>query len=253
MKWVSTKLPAWVKDSLRPARSALEGVFYAGHGRFCPVCGKSSRRFKPGGVVPRDDAQCVHCGSLERHRLVWLFIQKKTNLLDGKSKKMLHVAPELCLEPRFRKHLGVNYLTADLLGPSAMVVMDITDIHYADQSFDVIYCSHVLEHVQDDRRAMREFYRVLKNDGWAILLVPVTSERTFEDPSIIDPRERFKIFGQTDHVRRYGPDYVDRLREAGFNVEITRVCDLVNDEEATEMGLASDNGQIYYCTKHIDG
>jgi SAM-dependent methyltransferase len=217
------------------------------------VCGRSSRRFKAGGVVLRDDAQCVHCGSLERHRLVWLFIQKKTNLFDGKPRKMLHVAPELCLEPRFKEHLGDNYLTADLHGPSAMIAMDITDIQCSDQSFDVIYCSHVLEHVQDDRRAMREFYRVLKNNGWAILLVPITSERTFEDASIIDPKERFRVFGQADHVRRYGPDYVDRLREAGFIVEITGIGDLVNDREAVEMGLTPDNGRIYYCTKRIPG
>lgn len=134
-----------------------------------------------------------------------------------------------------------------------MVEMDITDIRYGDQSFDVIACSHVLEHVQDDRRAMREFFRVLKNDGWAIVLVPVTSEHTLEDPSIIDPKERLRVFGQHDHVRRYGPDFVDRLREAGFRVEIVGTHDLVNDKEAVEMGLTVETGTIYYCTKQLPG
>lgn len=253
MRWVNAHFPAWAVKSLRTVRRVLEGVLYAGKGRYCPVCGKSSRRFKPGGVVRREDAQCAHCGSLERHRLVWLFIQKKTNLFDGKRRKMLHVAPELCLEPRFKEHLGDTYLTADLHGPSAMVAMDITDIQYPAQSFDVIYCSHVLEHVQDDRRAMREFHRVLKSDGWAIVLVPITSERTYEDASIVDPRERCRVFGQEDHVRRCGPDYVDRLREAGFTVEVIAISDLVNDREAVEMGLTPDNGTIYYCTKRIPG
>jgi SAM-dependent methyltransferase len=230
-------------------KNVLEELLYFGRGRFCPVCGKSSRRFRQYGAVPREDAQCVHCGALERHRLLWLFIQRKTDFFDGMSKKMLHVAPEACFEPRFKEQLGDNYLTADLFNPRAMVKLDITDIQYADQSFDVIYCSHVLEHVQDDRRAMREFFRVLKNNGWAILLVPVTSEHTFEDPSILEPEERLRVFGQEDHVRRYGPDYADRLREAGFNVEIAEICDLANGKEAVEMGLTPASGEIYFCTK----
>jgi len=250
---VSSKLPEWAKEPLRPLRRFAEGLVYAGEGRVCPVCGRSSRRFKPSPIDRREDAQCVYCGALERHRLVWLFIQKKTNLFDGKPKTMLHVAPESCFEPRFRKHLGDNYLTADLFNRRAMVRMDVADIQYADQSFDIIACSHVLEHVQDDRRAMREFFRVLKNDGWAILLVPITSEHTIEDPSIVDPKERLRVFGQEDHVRRYGPDVVDRLREAGFTVEIIGINDLVNDKEAIEMGLTADTGMIYYCTKQSCG
>jgi SAM-dependent methyltransferase len=199
--------------------------------------------------VPREDAQCVQCGALERHRLLWLFLQKRTNLFDGKPKKMLHVAPESCFESRFKEWLGGDYLTADLSSPRAMVKMDITDIQYADQSFDVIYCSHVLEHVPDDKQAMREFHRVLEHDGWAILLVPVTSEKTFEDPSIVDPRERLKAFGQEDHVRRYGPDYEERLRSAGFTVEITKAGDLASSSETVRMGLTPASGDIYYCTK----
>ena len=249
MKIIISLLPEWVKSPLRRLIDMARAVPYYGEGRFCPVCDKSSRRFRSFGVVQREDAKCPHCYSLERHRFLWLYISRKTNLFDGKPKKMLHVAAERCFESRFKERLGENYLTADLFTPHAMVKMDITNIEYPDQSFDVIYCSHVLEHVQDDKRAMREFFRVLKNNGWAILLVPITSEKTFEDPSIVEPLERLKAFGQEDHVRRYGPDYVDRLREAGFSIEVTKVNDLVQGDEAVRMGLTPASGEIYYCTK----
>lgn len=249
MKVIASRLPETVKAPLRRLIHRARAVLYHGKGRFCPVCGKSSRRFLQFGLVPRQDAECAHCGALERHRLLWFFVTSRTNLFDGKPKKMLHVAPEPCLEPILKQGLGENYLTADLHNPRAMITMDITNVNFPDRSFDVIFCSHVLEHVPEDRKAMREFCRTLKSDGWAILLVPITAERTFEDPSILDPEERLRVFGQKDHVRRYGPDYVDRLREAGFRVEIIKVSDLVQQDEAVRMGLTSASGEIYYCTK----
>jgi SAM-dependent methyltransferase len=199
--------------------------------------------------VLREEAQCAHCGALERHRFLWLFLEKETDLFNGQPKKILHVAPEPCLESRLKKRLAGNYLTADLLSPRAMVKMDICDIQFPDQSFDVIYCSHVLEHVLDDKKAMREFFRVLKNNQWAILNVPITREKTFEDSSIVDPQERLKAFGQEDHVRCYGPDYAERLRDSGFTVKITQIGDLANNDEAAKMGLTPASGEIYYCTK----
>jgi SAM-dependent methyltransferase len=253
MEVIASKLPESAKSPLRHLRNKMRTVLYYGKGRFCPVCGKSSRRFLQSGLVSREDAQCVHCGALERHRFLWLFVARRTNLFDGKPPKMLHVAPELCFESRLKQRLGDNYLTADLFNPRAMVKMDITNIDYPDRSFDVVYCSHVLEHVQDDRKAMREFYRILKCNGWAILLVPITAARTFEDSSISDPEERLKVFGQKDHVRRYGLDYADRLREAGFSVEIIKANDLVQNDEAVRMGLTSASGEIYYCTKQCIG
>jgi len=167
-------------------------------------------------VEKRQDARCVHCGSLERHRLVWLYLQKRTDFFDGKSKKMLHVAPEPCFVSKLRQCLGRNYLSADLVNPQAMVKMDITNIEYPDQSFDIIYCCHVLQHCRDDRKAMHEFYRILATEGWLLLQEPVTTEQTIEDPSVIDPQDRLRVFGQHDRVRRYGPDYLERLRETAF-------------------------------------
>jgi predicted SAM-dependent methyltransferase len=162
---------------------------------------------------------------------------------------MLHVAPELCFESKLRERLGNGYITADLFSNRAMVKMDITDIGYPDRSFDAIYCSHVLEHVQDDRQAMKEFHRVLSSNGWAILLVPITAEKTFEDLSVNDPAERRRLFGQHDHVRRYGPDYANRLSEAGFQVTVTEHGELVTREEAVTMGLTEAAGEIFHCTK----
>lgn len=222
-----------------------------GKNRFCPVCGKSSGHFRRYGLVPREDAQCVHCKALERHRLVWLFMQKNTNLFDTAPKKMLHVAPEDCFESRFKELLGDGYVTADLFQPSVMVKMDVTEIPYEEQSFDVIICSHVLEHVSDDKKAMRELFRVLKNNGWAVLLVPIKGDKTLECPSIVKPEDRLKVFGQKDHVRTYGLDYIDRLCEAGFTVEVAEVSDIADREDAVRMGLTSGSGRIFYCTKPV--
>jgi SAM-dependent methyltransferase len=246
---LAARLPEWAKQPLRRLRNRVQAMPYLGRGRWCPVCGKASRRFRPFGVVPRDDAQCIHCGSVERDRLTWLFLQARTDLFDGRAKRMLHVAPEACFEARLKSLPGLDYLTADLSSPHVMVRMDVTAIPHGDESFDVIYCSHVLEHVPDDRRAMRELCRVLKRHGWAILLVPVLAEKTFEDPAIVDPAERLWHFGQEDHVRVYGPDYLDRLREAGFVVQLARVGDLADGEQAVRMGLSAASGEIYYCTK----
>ncbi len=224
-------------------------VCYYGHKRYCPVCGNFSRKFRHFGLLPREDAQCVICGALERHRFLWVYLQKRTNLFEKKPKHVLHVAAEQCYEQTFRELFGQGYLTADLHNPAAMVKMDITNIQYPDQSFDVIFCNHVLEHIHNDILAMSELLRVLKNDGWAILLVPITSEKTFEDPTITNPLDRRDAFGQEDHVRRYGPDYADRLRKAGFLVKITKSDDLFKDNEIIEFGLSQGKQNIYHCTK----
>ena len=246
---LSSLVPSFLKPALRGARGYLHGLRYRGTGRLCPVCGSASRRFAPFGAVPRGDALCVHCGALERHRLTWLFFRRRTDLFDRTSARMLHVAPEPTIETALRGRLGASYVTADLNDPKAMLKMDITDIQLPDESFDVIYCSHVLEHVPDDRRAMRELRRILKRDGWAVFQVPVEREATFEDPSVTDPKERARLFGQEDHVRLYGPDCADRLGEAGFRVTVTAPSDFLTREEIERMGITSAAGAIYYCTK----
>ncbi|MEX0936377.1 MAG: methyltransferase domain-containing protein [Pirellulales bacterium] len=182
---------------------------------------------------------------------MWSWFVEQTDLLDGRPKSMLHVAPEKCFEPKLRRALGSGYVTADLT-KNTDVQMDICSIPFPDEHFDVVYCSHVLEHVPDDRRAMHELCRVLKPTGWAVLLVPVTRERTIEDPSITDPAERERLFGQHDHVRRYGPDYADRLREAGFHVAHTAAREIHPPERLRRLGLATaetERDGIFTCTK----
>jgi SAM-dependent methyltransferase len=147
-----------------------------------------------------------------------------------------------------RDKLGSGYLTADLLDPRAMERMDVTNVPHRNGSFDVIYCSHVLEHVPDDRRAMREFFRVLKPSGWALLLVPIRVPHTVEDPSIVDPAKRRELFGQEDHVRRYGPDFADRLRGVGFAVKTISAADVLDKDDIERMELAHTE-PMYLCTK----
>jgi hypothetical protein len=244
-----SRLPEPVKAPLRRARGLVYALAYRGTGMWCPLCERSVRGFAPSGRPARRNALCPHCQSLERHRLVWLYFNRATDLFDGRERAMLHVAPEPSIESRLRARLGPGYLTADLFNPRAMVRMDITAIVYPDDYFDVIYCSHVLEHVPDDRRAMAEFFRVLKPGGWAVLLVPITADVTYEDPTIVTAAGRLHAFGQEDHVRRYGPDYADRLREAGFEVRVTTVADLCDAEEAARMGLTPASGEIFHCWK----
>jgi len=212
---------------------------------YCPICEKESY-FRPFGVKPRQKAQCLHCGSLERHRLLWLFFKKQEKLFENEN-KILHIAAEPYFETRFKKTFGKNYLTADLNNPNAMVKMDITDIHYPDESFDIVICNHVLEHVPDDRKAMHEFYRVIKKNGWAILNVPMKNvDKTYEDFSITTKEDREKAFGQWDHVRIYGRDYVDRLKLAGFNVSVIKREDIASVNEINRMNL---DKEIIFCKK----
>ena len=203
---------------------------------------------------------CPVCESLERHRLIWLYFTNKTDLFDDRPKRMLHIAPEPQLTHLFQQHGNIDYLSGDLSSSEAMVNLDITDIPFPDNSFDVIYCSHVLEHVPDDRAAMRECRRVLNENGWAILQVPITDDETYEDPSITSPEERERVFGQSDHVRRYGTDYCDRLAECGFSVKVdgfVREMDrrkvkrfgVIGDEEAERAGLIGCE-EIYFCRKN---
>lgn len=212
------------------------------------MCETAVRRFLPRGSPRRRGAKCPLCGSLERHRLAWLFLARSTNLLDGTPKRLLHIAPEPAVQAHLQATPGIDYLSADLDSPQAMVSMDIQEIAYPDESFDVIVCSHVLEHVPDDKRAMRALRRVLSGGGWAVLNVPITASATVEDPSVTDPAERKRSFGQSDHVRRYGPDYADRLRHAGFAVEVVTAADLVGAADRARFGIDTRAaGEVYWC------
>jgi SAM-dependent methyltransferase len=216
----------------------------------CPVCGTIAAGFKPFGLVrSQPERQCPSCGSLERHRGVWLYFQERTNLFT-EPVHMLHIAPEMFLARRLGARDNIDYLTADLDPDRAMVTMDITDIQYPDDTFDVVFASHVLEHIPDDELAMRELRRVLRPGGWAILQVPIYGPKTREDPSVVDPAERERLFGQDDHVRMYGNDgeYERRLTRSGFDVKVDRFVADMAPAKARRYRL-SQIEDIYFCTK----
>ena len=202
------------------------GLLYLGKGKQCPLCGCQRRKFLPYGyVTSRENALCPNCLSLERHRLLWLWLLRESDIGRGAMAlpKMLHIAPEVALMRKFKKMYAreaERYVTADLESPLADMHFDVQQIPLADESFDAIICNHIMEHVEDDRKALKELYRIMRRGGWGVILSPVELERekTFEDDTITDPAERTRIFGQYDHRRIYGRDYAARLREAGFEV-----------------------------------
>lgn len=208
-----------------------------------PIDGKSFRMFLPYGYGnQRNNVLSPSTLSLERHRLLWLYLQNETDFfqseLDSDSSnkqpksiklrdtetssvlKVLHFAPEQEFYKRFKKQINIDYTTTDLLSPLADVKADICNLPFEDNQYDIIFCNHVLEHIPDDTKAMQELYRVLKPGGMGIFQIPQDLSRatTFSDDSIVDQKERAKIFGQYDHVRVYGRDYFDKLRSIGFKV-----------------------------------
>ena len=186
-----------------------------------PIDGKTFRKFLPYGYgTRRANVLSPSTLSLERHRLLWLYLTRETDFFS-KPLKVLHVAPEQAFYKRFKNQKNLTYITTDLYSPLADVKADLCALPFEDDSFDVIFCNHVLEHIPDDAQAMRELYRVMKKGGWGIFQVPqdINRAHTFEDDTITDPAERTRIFGQYDHVRVYGLDYFDRLRQVGFEVE----------------------------------
>jgi SAM-dependent methyltransferase len=231
-----------------PIKRWLKRIRYRGEARYCPICASSTRGFQPFGAIPRPDARCPVCGSLERHRLLWIFLQQRTDFFQGRPRRMLHVGPEPLFERVFRRLPNLDYVSADLDSPYARLKMDIQRIQFPDACFDVVQCSHVLEHVEDDRKAMRELRRVLKPEGWALLLVPITAEATIEDLSIRDPARREQVFGKSDHVRRYGRDFPDRLREAGFQVESFGQNELVEPSQRARLAIGKGD-RIFFCTR----
>jgi len=255
-------IPPFVFSSYRRIRQLLWCAFYVGNDILCPFCGGRFRKFMPVGkysLVPRNvvgagertNCICPRCESTDRERHVFLYLKQRRLLNVTPRTRMLHVAPENNLGKILASTPNVEYISGDLYPErlGAMVKIDITHIEYLDNYFDAIICNHVLEHIVDDIKAMRELSRVLKPEGWAILQVPLdsTRSRTFEDSSIITPSERLKKFGQRDHVRIYGKDYVFRLQQSGFEVIVDRSL-TQNDNVTQKHGLIREE-PIFFCRK----
>jgi SAM-dependent methyltransferase len=252
---------------VKAARTALTGVQSLmpplGSQRYCCFCRRRVRQFLPTGIQadvfeqisvvgggPREEAVCPYCKSYDRERLVFIFLREKTHVLDAKM-KVLHIAPEVHIAPYLRAAQGNRYVTGDIEKGVADHQVDIMQMPFSDNDFDAVICNHVLEHVPDDMVALQEIFRVIRPGGWAVLQVPISYdlEKTIEDPTLEDGQERLRRFGQIDHVRLYGKDYVGRLNSVGFD---TTAFDWTSS--AAFGGSANVNGlcraeRVHYCVK----
>lgn len=221
-KLILNTIPRPILIRLSYAARPIIALFLKGDTFTDPIDGKSFRMFLPYGYgKQRNNALSPSTLSLERHRLLWLYLKNETDFFTSKEKKkVLHFAPEQAFYKLFRNQENIDYTTTDLFSPLADVKADICNLPFEDNSYDIIFCNHVLEHIPDDTKAMQELFRVLSPGGMAILQIPQDLKRTttFSDDSITDQKERAEIFGQYDHVRIYGLDYFDKLRSIGFTV-----------------------------------
>lgn len=229
-------------------------------GVHCPICDSKFQKFAPYGRPERENAKCHNCGSLERHRLIYLYLSEKLRMFphqDSSKLKVLHFAPEEIFYNLFDNNPNIAYTPCDLQpeiyvykGNTKIQKADITQIPFDADSFDFILCNHVLEHIEDDHKAMSELQRVLHKKGAAILQVPIDYKRseTYEDWSITDPKAREKAFGQHDHVRWYGQDYGRRLEAAGFVVRADPFVKDLDQKTRHKYGLMPSE-LIYHCTK----
>ena len=254
IKYILNHVPRPILQRIAGWAVPIMGLWYVGRGKECPLCGCRRRKFLPYGyVTQRDNALCPNCLALERHRTLWLWLLRESDIGRGAVAlpRLLHVAPEVALMRKFHKIYAAqpaDYVTADLESPLADLHFDIQHIPLEDESFDAVICNHIMEHVEDDRLAMREILRIMRKGGWGVILSPVDLQRdkTFEDDTITDEAERTRIFGQYDHRRIYGRDYAERLREAGFEVY---ECDYANLIPAKEKELYALTDEPLYIVR----
>ena len=216
---------------------------------YCPLCNSHLSGFVSGGHHGRPGAKCPECGSLERHRVAWVYLQEQAEWLTNTQQtiRLLHVAPEPPMEKQLRKLQHIDYLSADIEPGRAMVTMDLTQIDMPDEQFDVIFCSHVLEHIPEDHKAMAEMQRVLKTGGIAYIQIPMRGKETYEDFSITSPEGRREAFGQEDHVRMYGTDIIERLQRAGFDAKLLYPAKSMSGEQRERMNTG--NRPLIVCHK----
>jgi SAM-dependent methyltransferase len=243
----------------KKASYLLREFKYRGHAVHCPICSHKYAEFLPAGKVRRTNVLCQNCKSVERIRLIYLYLTRETTLLDGTSRdiSILHMAPEVSLYHLFSNKKNIRYTPCDFDPESLKNRLgliteqgDITQLPYLKDFFDLILCNHVLEHIPDDIKAMSELFRVMKPGGLGIFLVPIdmTMEKTFEDPSITDPQERVEKFGQEDHVRLYGADYPERLRSVGFQVEVLPYAQQFSEADQFKYGI-KPHELLFVCHK----
>lgn len=250
-KFLLNKLPRPLLIRLSYPFKLVAPLLYKGNAVECPVCERSFSKFLSYGseVKHRENVLCPYDLTLERHRLMWLYLKHESNFFK-ESLAVLHIAPEQCFHKRFKNQKNIDYLTGDLVSPIADLHFDLHDIPLDDNKFDVVFCNHVLEHVDDAMQCMKELNRVMKPGGWGIFQVPqdFSREKTYEDPTITSPEEREKHFWQKDHVRLFGKDYPKWLMKAGFEIDEYIPSDHFSKEEINRYRLM-ENEILYIARK----
>ncbi len=249
------KFRKYIKERIRQK----EIKAYTGDNVFCPICESKFRVFANYGVDNRENARCLDCNSMERHRLLWKYLNGKKEFEGNMKFSMLHFAPQRKFLSKFSENQNIDYTPCDL-NPETYEYFNIDRIHkvdvlnipFEDNSFDVVICNHVLEHVDDYIVAMKELFRVMRKGGWGVFQVPIdySLKTSYEDETIIDPKEREKAYGQWDHLRMFGCDYKDKLASVGFNVTEDNYINSFSDDEIKRFGLLKTEF-IYLCEKPI--
>jgi SAM-dependent methyltransferase len=253
-KFLLNKLPRPLLIRLSYPFKKMAPLIYAGNNVECPVCEKSYRKFLSYGsdVAHREGVLCPGDLTLERHRLMWLYLRDFSDFFTKPDTKVLHIAPEQCFHAKFKAQKNLEYLTGDLESPIADIHFDLHKIPLEDERFDVVFCNHVMEHVDDPLVCMKELHRVIKTGGWAIMQVPQDFNRdeTYEDASITSPEDREKHFWQKDHVRLFGKNYPDYLRKAGFEVEEFLPKEKLGEELVKRYRLQM--GEVLYIARKVN-
>ncbi len=250
-KFLLNKLPRPLLIRLSYIFKLFAPTIYRGNKVTCPVCDRSFSKFLSYGsnIAHRENVLCPYDLTLERHRLMWLYLKNSSDFFTAPKLSVLHIAPEQCFIHRFKKQKNLEYLTGDLESPIADLHFDLHAIPLEDNRFDVVFCNHVMEHVDDPLKCMQELYRVMKPGGWAIMQVPqdMSLDTTYEDPSITSPEDREKHFWQKDHVRLFGRDYPSWLEKANFKVDQFDPKVNFNNELISKFRLLKD--EILYIAK----
>ena len=254
ISFVIRKIPRKYLQLVSPLAMTWFTVWYKGTKYYCPIDGRGYRKLLPyGRIDPRENALAPGSLSLERHRLLWLYLKRNTSFFQDKL-RFLHVAPEHCFLKPFESQHKEGYITGDIESPLAKIKMDVHKIPFENNYFDAAMCNHVMEHVDSDIKAFSEFFRVIRPGGWAIFQVPFfypIPEITEEDPNVTSPAERERLYGQDDHVRKYGRDYADRIRSVGFEVTEDHFASSLTKEEISKFALP-ENEVIYFARKPLD-
>lgn len=258
------------KQYLKPAKIVLdswrfsrEAHNHVGTRYECPFCGfhskdlallgidsPAARKYETIGMGIRP-GMCWKCRAKDKEKLLFLYLRDTAKIFDGHPLRLLHIAPENIIAQRILPMESIDYICGDFFAKGYMYPpyvrnMNVLNLLLPNEDFDIVMCNHVLEHIEDDRKAMRELYRVLRKGGIGILQVPMSKilEKTLENPNVQTPKEKLEVFGQIDHVRLYGKDYKERLEESGFRVELVHF-----PADLTEKYGLDKNEDLYICHK----